>query len=59
MSLIRQLYSGILIKPMLDGNMSTFEWILIRMGWRLEIDDLTTSDNMYDKEEKITIVIQP
>ena len=44
---------------MLDGNMSSFEWILIRMGWRLEIDDLTTSDNMYDKEEKITIVIQP
>jgi len=29
------------------------------MGWRLEIDDLTTSDNMYDMEEKITIVIQP
>lgn len=58
MSLIRQLYSGILIKPMLVGNVGTIEWILIRMGWRLEIDDLTTSDNMYDMEEKITIVIQ-
>jgi len=59
MSLIRQLYSGVLIKPILDGNVSSFEWFLIQMGWRLEIDDLTTSDNMYDMEEKITIVIQP
>ena len=42
MSLIRQLYSI----------------ILIQLGWRLEIDDLTTRDNMYDMNEKITIVIQ-
>jgi nitrogen fixation protein len=42
MSLIRQLYSK----------------VLIQLGWRLEIDDLTTNDNMYDTNEKITIVIQ-
>ena len=55
MTLFEQILSGVVKKDRLDSNVSPVEWLLIHMGWSLEINKIKKNE-LTANEKKINFM---
>jgi hypothetical protein len=56
MTLFEQILSGVVKKDRLDSNVSPVEWLLIHMGWSLEINKIKKNE-LTANEKKINFMV--
>ena len=56
MTLLDQILSGVVKKERLDSKMSPVEWLLIHMGWIIEINKIQKND-LTANEKKINFMV--
>ena len=56
MTLLDQILSGVVKKERLDSKMSPVEWLLIHMGWSLEINKMQKNE-LTANEKKINFMV--
>jgi hypothetical protein len=56
MTLLDQILSGVVKKERLDSKMNPVEWLLIHMGWSLEINKIQKNE-LTANEKKINFMV--